>query len=62
MSEEIICECLHSLQNPTECTERLSMFLDALDEWGCSSNDERAKEIMKFLSSGADLSNYEEKP
>lgn len=47
---------------PTEITGRLSMFLDALDEWGCSSNDERAKEIMKFLSSGADLSNYEEKP
>ncbi|MCO5734091.1 hypothetical protein [Rhizobium sp. SSA_523] len=39
---------------------KLSVFLEALSEWGCISNDERAVEILKFQQSGYDLSAYEE--
>lgn len=39
---------------------KLSVFLEALPEWGCISNDERAVEILKFQQSGYDLSAYEE--
>ena len=40
---------------------QLSLFLDALDEWGCDDNEERAKAILEFQKSGYDLSLYKEK-
>ncbi|UXT47808.1 hypothetical protein FY136_00580 [Agrobacterium tumefaciens] len=40
--------------------EKLSLFLDALDEWGCEDNLERAKEILDFQRCGYDLSEYVE--
>lgn len=43
-------------------TESLSLFLDALDEWECEDNDERASEIIAFLDGGCDLSAYEDRP
>lgn len=43
-------------------TESLSHFLDALDEWGCEDNDQRAAEIIAFLDGGCDLSAYESRP
>lgn len=45
-----------------EQIEKLSLFLDALDEWGCEDNDERAKGIADFIASGFDLSEYEDRP
>lgn len=42
--------------------EALSIFLDALDEWGCEDNDERAHEIIAFLDGGGDLSAYKDGP
>lgn len=39
---------------------RLSHYLDALDEWGCEDNEERAKELAEFMAGGFDLSSYEE--
>lgn len=42
--------------------EALSLFLDALDEWGCEDNDERAAEIIAFLDGGCDLSAYKDGP
>lgn len=48
-------------QKPTR-SEALSLFLDALDEWGYEDNDERADEIIGFLDGGCDLSAYEERP
>jgi hypothetical protein len=41
--------------------EALSLFLDALEEWGCEDNNERAAEIVKFIDGGCDLSAYEER-
>lgn len=41
--------------------EALSLFLDALDEWGCEDNDARATEIIAFMDSGCDLSAYEDR-
>lgn len=38
--------------------EKLANFLDALDEWGCDDNLERAKQILDFQRSGYDLSEY----
>jgi hypothetical protein len=40
----------------------LSLFLDALDEWGCEDNDERADEIITFFDGGCDLSAYKDRP
>lgn len=42
--------------------EALSIFLDALDEWGCEDNDERAAAIIEFLDGGCDLSAYKDQP
>jgi len=42
--------------------EKLSLFLDALDEWGCEDNDARAREIADFIAGGFDLSEYEDRP
>ena len=38
--------------------EALEAFLDALDEWDCTDNAERAKEILDFQRCGYDLSEY----
>ena len=40
----------------------ISTFLDALDEWGCEDNDERAEQIAAFIAGGFDLSEYLERP
>lgn len=40
--------------------QKLSDFLDALDEWGCDDNLERAKQILEFQRQGYDLSEYED--
>jgi len=45
-----------------EQIEKLSLFLDALDEWGCDDNDARAKAIADFIAGGFDLSEYEDRP
>lgn len=42
--------------------QKLADFLDALDEWGCNDNLERAKQILEFQRHGYDLSEYEENP
>lgn len=39
---------------------KLSAFLEALDEWGCVDNQDRAKEILEFQKGGYDLSAYRE--
>lgn len=41
--------------------EALAHFLDALDEWGCVDNTERAEAIASFIDGGYDLSAYEER-
>jgi hypothetical protein len=38
--------------------EKLAHFLDALDEWGCDDNLERAKAILEFQRCGYDLEEY----
>lgn len=38
----------------------LADFLDALDEWGCDDNLERANSIADFIADGFDLTAYEE--
>lgn len=43
-----------------EQIELLSHFLDALDEWGCDDNLQRASEIADFIAGGFDLTAYEE--
>lgn len=40
--------------------QKLAHFLDALDEWGCEDNLERAKQILEFQRHGYDLSEYED--
>lgn len=39
----------------------LASFLEALDEWGCVDNTQRAEEIIKFQMSGENLSEYQER-
>lgn len=39
--------------------QALSLFLEALDEWGCEDNDERARIILDFPAE--DLSAYEDR-
>lgn len=41
--------------------DKLARFLDALDEWGCDENEKRAAEIVQFIDSGYDLSEYEDR-
>jgi hypothetical protein len=40
--------------------QKLADFLDALEEWGCDDNLERAKAILEFQRHGYDLSEYED--
>lgn len=40
--------------------QKLADFLDALDEWDCDDNTERAKAILDFQRCGYDLSEYVE--
>lgn len=40
--------------------QKLSDFLDALDDWDCDDNMERAKAILDFQRCGYDLSEYAE--
>lgn len=40
--------------------QKLSNFLDALDEWGCDDNMERATAILDFQRCGYDLAEYVE--
>lgn len=42
--------------------QALTVFLGALDEWGCDDNEERARLIIRFLDGGCDLSEYEDRP
>lgn len=42
--------------------QALTLFLDALDAWGCEDNNQRADEIIEFLDGGCDLSAYEDRP
>ena len=46
------------VQAPEEFEEKLSDFLEALDEWGCDDNAERAREILEFQRTGYDLDAY----
>ena len=39
-------------------TQKLAVFLAALDEWGCEDNAERAAAILDFQRCGYDLSEY----
>lgn len=43
---------------PTDFDQKLSDFLDALDEWGCEDNAERAQQIIDFQRTGYDLDAY----
>ncbi len=43
---------------PDDYREKLSSFLDALDEWGCDDNGERAEHIIEFQRTGYDLDAY----
>lgn len=43
---------------PADYQEKLSSFLDALDEWGCDDNGERAEHIIEFQRTGYDLDAY----
>ncbi|MNW15397.1 hypothetical protein D3C71_2138870 [compost metagenome] len=43
---------------PDDYEEKLSDFLDALDEWGCEDNTERAEQIIEFQRTGYDLDAY----
>lgn len=43
---------------PADYEEKLSSFLDALDEWGCEDNGERAEHIIEFQRTGYDLDAY----
>lgn len=47
-----------SVMAPADYQEKLSDFLDALDEWGCDDNDERAEQIIEFQRTGYDLDAY----
>jgi hypothetical protein len=38
--------------------QKLASFLDALDEWGCDDNLDRAEHILEFQRHGYDLSEY----
>jgi len=40
--------------------QKLAAFLDALDEWGCDDNLDRATQILEFQRHGYDLSEYED--
>jgi hypothetical protein len=40
--------------------QKLCLFLEALDEWDCDDNLERAKAILDFQRCGYDLSEYVE--
>ncbi len=40
--------------------EALAIFLDALDQWECEDNAERARSILDFIRSGYDLSEWDE--
>lgn len=40
--------------------EAIASFLDALEEWGCEDNGERATTILSFIADGCNLSAYEE--
>ena len=42
----------------TDFKDSLTAFLDALDEWGVTENDERAKAILDFQRCGYDLAEY----
>jgi hypothetical protein len=44
---------------PEDAAEKLSDFLNALDEWGVEDNLERARVILDFQRDGYDLSEYE---
>jgi len=44
---------------PEDAAEKLSDFLNALDEWGAEDNLERAKAILDFQRDGYDISEYE---
>lgn len=47
----------------SDLEQKLADFLDALDEWGCEDNLDRAKHILEFQRHGYDLSEYlEEQP
>lgn len=43
---------------PADYEQKLSEFLDALDEWGCEDNTERAEQIIEFQRTGYDLDAY----
>lgn len=60
-------EHLSSIEGPSrevrltpEQIELLSHFLEALDEWGCDDNMDRANHIADFIAGGFDLTAYEE--
>lgn len=40
--------------------QKLADFLEALDEWGCEDNLERAKHILEFQRHCYDLSEYDD--
>lgn len=46
------------IQAPSDFEEKLSDFLEALDEWGCDDNAERAQQILEFQRTGYDLDAY----
>lgn len=41
--------------------DALAAFLEALDEWGCTDNEQRAKEVADFIRGGCNMSAYEER-
>lgn len=43
---------------PDGFEQKLGDFLDALDEWGCQDNAERAQAILEFQRTGYDLDAY----
>jgi len=43
---------------PSDYELKLSSFLDALDDWGCDDNGERAEQIIEFQRAGYDLDAY----
>lgn len=51
-------QSVQKLAHEYDARLQLSLFLDALDEWGCDDKEERAKAILDFQNSGCDLSAY----
>lgn len=58
MTKENTPPQMKSVNAPADYQDKLSSFLDALDEWGCEDNIERAEQLIEFQRTGYDLDAY----